>query len=74
MIDFILPLLSGIDVCHQVRMTESCHGTKLILFTADNQPETRKRALDAGADEVVIKSPEASEVIETVIRIINKDY
>ena len=72
-IDFMLPFLSGIEVCRQVRRINSCKATKLILFTADNQPKTRKQALEAGADEVVIKSPDASEVIETVIRIIEKE-
>ena len=72
-IDFMLPILSGIEVCHRVHTTKACHGIKLILFTADNQPETRERALNAGADAVVLKSPEASEVIETVIQVLRKD-
>ncbi len=33
----------------------------------------RKRALDAGADEVIIKSPNALEIIETVINILKKE-
>ena len=70
-IDFMLPVLSGIEVCKRVRSTEECKGTKLILFTADNQPETRRLALNAGADAVVVKSPEAAEVIDTVIEILN---
>ena len=69
-IDFMLPILSGIDVCHQVRATEACQGIKLILFTSDTQSETRKCALNAGADAVVVKSSEASEVIETVIKVL----
>jgi CheY-like chemotaxis protein len=69
-IDFMLPVISGIEVCRQVRTQEGLQGIKLILFTGDNQPETRSRALDAGADAVVVKSSEASEVIETVIRIL----
>ena len=72
-IDFMLPVLSGIEVCDRVRKTEECKEVKLILFTADKRHETRKRALNSGADEVVVKSPEASEVIETVIRIIKKE-
>ncbi|MFQ5640075.1 MAG: NAD-binding protein [bacterium] len=72
-IDFMLPVLSGIDVCKRVRSVESFHNTKLILFTSDEQPETRERALRAGADEVVLKSPEASELIQTVIRVLHQD-
>jgi voltage-gated potassium channel len=67
-IDFMLPVMSGIEICQGVRKNKDCQGIKLILFTADNQPETRKSALNAGADAVVLKSPEASEVIETVIQ------
>ena len=48
-------------------------GIKLIIFTADDQAKTQRRAIDAGADAVIIKSPEASEVIEAVVRIIKED-
>ncbi len=72
-IDYMLPVISGIEVCRQVRAKEDCQEIKLILFTADSQPETRKLALDAGADAVVVKSPDASEVIETVIRILKEE-
>lgn len=70
-IDFMLPAMSGIEICEHVRKNEECREIKLILFTADNQPETRKHALDSGADAVVLKSPEASEVIETVIQALS---
>ncbi|MBW2589350.1 MAG: hypothetical protein JRD71_01295 [Deltaproteobacteria bacterium] len=50
-----------------------CHGIKLIIFTADNQAKTKRRAIDAGADAVIIKSPEASEVIETVVRMVRSN-
>jgi voltage-gated potassium channel len=69
-VDYMLPILSGIEVCRRLRETEECQGVKLVLFTSDNQPETRKRGLEAGADAVVIKSPEASEVIETVLKVL----
>jgi len=72
-IDYMLPVISGIEVCSEVRKREDCNGIKLILFTSDNRSETRKRAIDEGADKVVIKSPEASELIETVIQTLKKD-
>lgn len=72
-IDFMLPELSGIEVCRHIRTEHGCRGIKLIIFTADNQKETQRRAHDAGADAVIIKGPEASEVIEAVVRAIRKD-
>lgn len=69
-IDFMLPLMSGVEVCREIRCSPGCERIKLVLFTADERPETKQRALQAGADAVVLKSPEAREVIEEVIRVL----
>ena len=69
-IDYRLPVLSGIDVCRTLRQEKACQDIKLILFTADDHPDTRSRALAAGADEVVVKSSEASEVVSTVTEML----
>ncbi len=66
-IDYMLPVLSGIELCSLVRTEKELDAIKLILFTGDKEEETNKRALQAGADEVVIKSPDAHEIINTVI-------
>ena len=71
-IDFMLPVLSGIGVCAKVRKQEALNDTRLILFTADNNASTRERALKAGADAVVVKSPDAHEVIKTALEIISE--
>ena len=65
-IDYDLPTMSGIEVCRNVRLRMKDSGIKLIMFTADSSPETRESALEAGADAVVVKSSEASEIIHTV--------
>jgi voltage-gated potassium channel len=70
-IDFQLPVMSGIEICTHLRADAALAATRLILFTADDNTATRERALAAGADAVVVKSPEAREVIETVVRIIS---
>ncbi len=72
-IDYVLPGISGIDVCRKVRSNDDCKQIKLILFTSDRNPETKQRAIEAGADAVVIKSPESSEIIKKVIEILEED-
>ena len=72
-IDFMLPVFSGIEVCRRVREQLGDYPMKLILFTADEKTETRKQALAAGADKVIIKSAEASEVIDTVILLLRPE-
>lgn len=45
-IDFMLPDISGLEVCRQVRTQEAAQTTKPVLFTADDQAETEKKALE----------------------------
>jgi DNA-binding response OmpR family regulator len=68
-IDFMVPELSGFEVVAQARKALS-YPIKLIVFTADEQEQTRRDALAAGADQVVVKNPEAAEVIDTVVQLI----
>ncbi len=70
-IDYDLPAMSGIEVCNNVRRQLNGSHIKLIMFTADKSPETRESALEAGADAVVVKSSDASEVIRTVNEFLN---
>ncbi|MDR3631266.1 MAG: NAD-binding protein [Desulfocapsaceae bacterium] len=65
-VDLMLPDISGFDVCRQIREQDIGKDIKLFLFTADNHDETRKKALESGADTVVVKSPDAQEIIGIV--------
>ncbi|NOG47699.1 MAG: response regulator [Calditrichaeota bacterium] len=72
-IDFQLPGgMSGIDICKAVRTEQKNEGIKLVIFTADEKEKTRERAIKSGADAVVVKSANSSEVIETVIDLLRK--
>ncbi|MDQ7053433.1 MAG: NAD-binding protein [candidate division KSB1 bacterium] len=72
-LDYMLPGLSGIEICHEVRRQDALNNIKLILFTTDDQAETRLKALEAGANAVVVKSADAHELIETVIQILQQE-
>ncbi len=69
-IDYILPLLSGIEICKEIRRRPDYVEVKLLLFTADDRPEVQQEALAAGADLVIRKGPESSEIIEAVQQVI----
>ncbi len=70
-VDYELPELSGIELCRQVRAHDRCRGTRLVLFTGSSRADTRESALAAGADEVVVKSADAGEIIKTVERVLS---
>ncbi len=65
-IDFHLPDVTGLSVCRKVRALPELEKIKLFLFTADEQKDVKKRAKAAGVDKVVVKSPEAGEIVAMV--------
>ncbi|RPH39834.1 MAG: response regulator, partial [Desulfobulbaceae bacterium] len=65
-VDFRLPDISGLEVCREVKSSEIGSMIKLFLFTADEEEGVRRQALEAGVDAVVVKSPEAGEIVAIV--------
>ena len=65
-IDYYLPDMTGLEICAKVRNNQDLHLMKLVLFTGNDDAETRKNALEAGVDAVVVKSPDAAEIVNIV--------
>jgi len=65
-IDYFLPDMTGLEICTKIRANDDLHLMKLILFTGNDDLQTKKRALEAGVDSVVVKSPDAAEIVNTV--------
>ena len=71
-VDYLLGDITGLDVCKNIRESEDGQAVKLILFTADESPDVREKALDSGVDIVVLKSPDAAEIVDLVSREITE--
>lgn len=65
-IDYELPDISGVDVCRKLRKNSVLDNVKLFLFTANEEEDLKQAAVGAGIDAVVVKSPDASEIVNTV--------
>lgn len=65
-VDYLLGDITGLDVCKNIRESEGGQRVKLILFTADESPDVREKALANGVDIVVLKSPDAAEIVNLV--------
>lgn len=70
-IDYQLPVLSGIDVCRKAKKELGLSDTTFILFTSDRTPHLKEEALNAGADIFLLKSSESGELLKTVIDALN---
>jgi two-component system, NarL family, response regulator DegU len=63
-IDLNLPTINGLDVCRQV--TQARPETKVIIFTAANDPYLRQRASEVGASAFVCKVASDDDLLTTV--------
>lgn len=65
-VDYELPDISGLQICERLRKNDDLKRMKLFLFTANEDAKIKEDAYKAGIDTVVIKSPEATEIVKAV--------
>jgi DNA-binding NarL/FixJ family response regulator len=63
-IDLNLPTVSGLDACRQI--TQMRPETKVIMFTAANDPHLRRRAFEMGASAFVCKVASDDDLLSVV--------
>ena len=54
-LDWMLPNVSGIEVCRQLKMRTSTRGVPIIMLSARSEEVDRVRGLETGADDYVVK-------------------
>jgi two-component system phosphate regulon response regulator PhoB len=67
LLDWMLPALSGIEVCRQIRRRPATRDLPIIMVTARTEDQDAVRALDTGADDYIAK-PFAMEALLARIR------
>jgi two-component system phosphate regulon response regulator PhoB len=55
LLDWMLPALSGIEVCRQLRRRPNTRDLPIIMVTARTEDQDAVRALDIGADDYIAK-------------------
>jgi two-component system phosphate regulon response regulator PhoB len=71
-LDWMLPGLSGVEVCRRIRADKSTRRVPIILLTARGEEQDRLRGLDTGADDYVVKPYSPSEVIARVRAVLRR--
>ena len=54
-LDWMLPKVSGVEVCRQLRARPETRRTPIIMLTARGEEADKVRGLDTGADDYVVK-------------------
>jgi two-component system, OmpR family, phosphate regulon response regulator PhoB len=55
LLDWMLPLVSGIEVCRQIRRSPQTRALPVIMLTARGEEVDRVRGLNSGADDYIAK-------------------
>jgi len=61
-LDWMLPKISGIEVCRRLRQRPETRNVPIIMLTARGEESDRIRGLDTGADDYVVKPVSMSEL------------
>lgn len=65
-LDWMMPNLSGIEVCRQLKSRASTTGIPIIMLSARSEEVDRVRGLNTGADDYVIKPYSVTELMARV--------
>ena len=63
LLDWMLPLVSGIEVCRRIRRSPETRSLPVIILTARGEETDRVRGLDSGADDYVVKPFSPGELV-----------
>ncbi|MBN9674774.1 MULTISPECIES: phosphate regulon transcriptional regulator PhoB [Salipiger] len=65
-LDWMLPNLSGIEVCRQIKTRPETRGVPVIMLSARSEEIDRVRGLETGADDYVVKPYSLRELMARV--------
>lgn len=72
LLDWMLPNVSGIEICRQMRARPNTRETPVIMLTARGEEEDRVRGLDVGADDYVTKPFSMSELVARMRAVLRR--
>jgi len=71
-LDWMLPGLSGIEVCRKLRSDAATRDIPILMLTARGEEEDRVRGIETGADDYVVKPYSPREVVARIKGILRR--
>ena len=71
-LDWMLPKVSGIEVCRRLRAKTETRNLPIIMLTARGEESDRIRGLDVGADDYIVKPFSMSELAARVRAVLRR--
>lgn len=71
--DLLMPRCNGYQVCRAIRATPELRGTKIVMLSGRGYSTDRLNALEAGADEYLVKPVPPAELGATLVRLTGQE-
>jgi two-component system phosphate regulon response regulator PhoB len=71
-LDWMLPKVSGVEVCRRLRARSETRNLPIIMLTARGEETDRIRGLDTGADDYVVKPFSMSELAARIRAVLRR--
>src|SRR3954454_7121384 len=72
LLDWMLPMVSGLEVCRRLRRASATRTLPIIMLTARTAEGDRVRGLDSGADDYIVKPFSPGELIARLRAVIRR--
>jgi two-component system phosphate regulon response regulator PhoB len=72
LVDWMLPKVSGIEVCRRLRGRHETRNVPIIMLTARGEEADRIRGLDTGADDYVVKPFSMTELFARIRAVMRR--
>lgn len=71
-LDWMLPEVSGIEICRRLRRVDENKDLPIIMVTARGEEEDRIRALEVGADDYMVKPYSPGELVARINAVLRR--
>ncbi|MHB8284258.1 MAG: phosphate regulon transcriptional regulator PhoB [Caulobacteraceae bacterium] len=71
-LDWMMPKISGIEVCRRLRSRSETRNVPIVMLTARGEESDRIRGLDTGADDYVIKPFSMTELTARIRAVLRR--
>ncbi|WGM37550.1 phosphate regulon transcriptional regulator PhoB [Caulobacter sp. NIBR1757] len=72
LLDWMLPKVSGIEVCRRLRQKQETRNLPVLMLTARGEETDRIRGLDTGADDYVVKPFSMTELLARIRAVLRR--
>jgi len=72
LLDWMLPHLSGLEVCRRLRRAPATRDVPIVILTARGEEQDKIRGLDSGADDYVTKPFSPAELISRLRAVLRR--